>query len=150
MPFSVRTNMVSALRMVVNPWAMVNVVRPLASLFKDFFTNFSFSLSKAEVASSKISTGGFFKIPWQYWGVVFARRTVSRRVPPHMYIYNDWQDRIETISGWLSMVLFGTDLRYSPGGIPINSLKLRLKLLIVLKPQAKAMELMLSVVLESK
>ena len=41
--------------------AVVSVVRPFANSFKDFATAYSLSLSSAEVASSKINIGGFFK-----------------------------------------------------------------------------------------
>ena len=40
---------------------MVKVVRPFASSSRERCTSFSLSLSRAEVASSKIRTGGFFR-----------------------------------------------------------------------------------------
>ena len=49
------------LRMLDNRWAMVKVVRPFASSSSDFATAYSLSLSSAEVASSSIMTGGFFR-----------------------------------------------------------------------------------------
>ena len=48
-------------RAVVSRWAMVKVVRPLASFSKEAWTIFSLSLSRALVASSRIMMGGFFK-----------------------------------------------------------------------------------------
>lgn len=46
---------------VVRRWAITNVVRFFASFSNDSCTTLSLSLSSAEVASSKIRTGGFFK-----------------------------------------------------------------------------------------
>ena len=43
--------------MVVSRWAIVKVVRPLASFSKDCCTSRSLSLSKAEVASSQDHDG---------------------------------------------------------------------------------------------
>ncbi len=47
--------------MLDNLWAMVSVVRPSESLDRDLATANSLSLSSAEVASSRMMMGGFFK-----------------------------------------------------------------------------------------
>ena len=60
-PFSVRTRIIFALRIVVSLWAIVNTVLPFASFSSESCTIFSLSLSSAEVASSRISIDGFFK-----------------------------------------------------------------------------------------
>ncbi len=60
-PFSVRTNIKSALRMVVRRWAMVNTVLPFASSSREFCTRRSLSLSRGDVASSKMIMGGFLR-----------------------------------------------------------------------------------------
>ena len=61
MPSSVKTRILCALRIVESRCAITNVVRFFASFSRDSCTTFSLSLSSAEVASSKIRTGGFFK-----------------------------------------------------------------------------------------
>ena len=61
MPWSVMTRISSAFLMVESLWAMISVVRPFASVSMDFCMANSFSLSRAEVASSRIKIGGFFK-----------------------------------------------------------------------------------------
>ena len=40
---------------------MIMVVRPFAKVFSDFWITCSVSVSNAEVASSKIKIGGFFR-----------------------------------------------------------------------------------------
>lgn len=62
--FAQHQNAVSVL-MVVRRWAIVSVVRPLASLSRLCPTRISLSLSSALVASSSSRMGGFFKIPAQ-------------------------------------------------------------------------------------
>lgn len=47
--------------MVDNLWATTIVVLPLDNFSKDFCIKYSVALSRAEVASSSISIGGFFK-----------------------------------------------------------------------------------------
>ncbi len=50
-----------ALRMVDSRWAMIRVVRPFASSSKADWIRASVTESRAEVASSKIRMGGFFR-----------------------------------------------------------------------------------------
>ena len=50
-----------ALRTVLSRWAMMRVVRPLASSSKARWILASVTLSRAEVASSRIRMGGFFR-----------------------------------------------------------------------------------------
>ena len=50
-----------ALRMVLSRWAMIRVVRPRARLSKARWILASVTESSAEVASSKIRMGGFFR-----------------------------------------------------------------------------------------
>ena len=50
----------SALRIVDSRWAMTIDVRPTSSLFSASCTSFSLSVSRAEVASSRIRMSGFF------------------------------------------------------------------------------------------
>ena len=50
-----------ALRMVDSRWAMMRVVRPLASSSKADWMRASVTESRAEVASSRMRMGGFFR-----------------------------------------------------------------------------------------
>ena len=50
-----------ALRMVLRRWAMIRVVRPAARLSKARWILDYVTESRAEVASSRIRMGGFFK-----------------------------------------------------------------------------------------
>ena len=51
----------SAPRTVESRWAMIRVVRPLASSSKECWISASVTESRAEVASSRIRMGGFFR-----------------------------------------------------------------------------------------
>jgi len=53
--------MQSAFWIVESLWAIIKVVLPFESSSKDFWILISVVVSKAEVASSKIKIGGFFK-----------------------------------------------------------------------------------------
>ena len=61
MPSGVTTTMRSAFRIVARRWAMTSVVRPCASSASDCWIARSVSVSSAEVASSRIRIGGFFR-----------------------------------------------------------------------------------------
>ena len=61
MPSSVSTIIFCAFCIVVSLWAITKVVLLLASFSRDSCTTFSLSLSSADVASSKISIGGFLR-----------------------------------------------------------------------------------------
>ncbi len=59
----VSTRIFSALRMVERRWAITNVVRPAASFSRDSCTIHSLSLSRAEVASSRMMMAGSSETP---------------------------------------------------------------------------------------
>ena len=61
MPSSGKTTIVSAFLTVDNLWTTTIVVRVLESSSKDSWISCSVILSKADVASSSIKIGGFFK-----------------------------------------------------------------------------------------
>ena len=60
-PSSVSTSILPALRIVLSLWAMTNVVLPSARSSRESCTTFSLSLSRADVASSKIRICGFLR-----------------------------------------------------------------------------------------
>ena len=68
------TRMRSAFWMVERRWAMTKVVRFSASFSSDSWTMRSLSLSRAEVASSKMRIGGFFKKRARWRAAASGRR----------------------------------------------------------------------------
>ena len=55
---SCMATILSACMMVDNLWAIIKVVRPIINRFRAFWISFSLSLSKADVASSRIKMRG--------------------------------------------------------------------------------------------
>ena len=79
------TKILSAWVIVDSLWATMSVVRSGARRSSDSWMSASLSRSNAEVASSKISNGGFLRTREQWQSAVFDRLTVSRLAPRPLF-----------------------------------------------------------------